>query len=142
MQAAVLFGIIAGTLVNLMLVVQSAIVLTVPREARSDLGFAWDGLNMVQLGMDVSWDTYISLATLLLGLAMLAHPRFGIIWGGISILIGGGLLLFNLATFPIPPAAAGSFDLGPVMGAWYAVVAIRVLLSRKWVDERLAGMDA
>jgi hypothetical protein len=83
MQATVLFGIIAGTLVNLMLVVQSAIVLTVPREARSELGMAWEGLNMVQLGIDVSWDIYISAATLLLGLAMLAHPRFGMIWGGI-----------------------------------------------------------
>ena len=54
LQASVLFGIITGTIFNMMLVIQSALVLTIPREARSDLGFAWDGLNMVQLGLNGS----------------------------------------------------------------------------------------
>lgn len=138
LQAATIFGVIAGTLVNVMLVVQSAIFQTVPSAARADLGLAFDGVNMVQLGMDISWDIYFSLATILFGLVMLGHPRFGWVWGGISILIGGGLLTLNLATFPIPPAEAGSVDLGPLSGVWYLIVTIRIITSMKWVDARLA----
>lgn len=138
LQAATVFAVIAGTLVNLMVVVQSAIFLTIPLDEREGLGLAWDGLNMVQLGMDVSWDIYFSLATILLGLLMFGHPRFGAIWGTVALLVGGGLLVLNLATFPDPPGEAGSVDLGPLSGAVYLFVSIRVLMSLKWVDEKLA----
>ena len=137
LQAGTVFAVIAGTLVNLMLVVQSAIFLTIPREARADLGLAFDGLNMVQLGMDVSWDIYFSSAMILLGIAMLGHPRFGRIWGAASILIGSGLLVLNLASFPVPPGEAESIDLGPLSGLFYLLASIRIWTSLKWVDERL-----
>ena len=139
LQAATIFGIIAGTLMNLMIVVQSAIHLTIPAGARESLGLSYAGLNMVQLGMDVSWDVYLSLATVFLGLAMFSHPRFGKIWGIITLLIGIGLLVLNLAAFPIPPADAGSFDLGPVSGVLYLFVVIRMLTSLKWVEAKLHG---
>jgi hypothetical protein len=139
LQAATIFGIIAGTLVNLMIVVQSAIHLTIPIGVRESLGLAYTGLNMVQLGMDVSWDIYFSLATIFLGLVMFRHPRFGIIWGVITVLIGASLLALNLAAFPIPPADARSFDLGPVSGVLYLFIAIRVLTSLKWVEMKLHG---
>ena len=141
LQAATLFGIIAGALVNLMLVVQSAIFDTIPEEEREGLGLAWDGLNMVQLGMDVSWDIFFSLATVLFGVAMFRHPRFGTIWSVVMVLAGGGLLVLNLASFPDPPGEAGSVDLGPVSGAVYLFVSIRVLRSLSWVDERLGLHD-
>ena len=45
-------------------------------------------------------------------------------------------LIFNIATFPIPPDAAGLVDLGPLVGLWYLVVYVRlgvatVLLERQ-----------
>lgn len=142
LQAATIFGVIAGTIVNMMIVVQWAIGRTVPLESRAGLGLAYEGLNMVQLGLDVSWDIYFSLATILLGLVMLGHPRFGKIWGAATLLIGGGLLVLNLASFPTPPGEADSFDLGPVSGVLFLFVAIRVLASLKWVDEKLSRLSS
>jgi hypothetical protein len=139
LQAATIFGIIAGTLVNLMIVVQSAIRLTIPASARESLGLAYAGLNMVQLGIDVTWDIYFSLATILLGLVMFGHPRFGKFWGAITLLIGTGLLALNLATFPTPPANAHSYDLGPASGVLFLLITIRVLTSLKWADAILRG---
>ena len=50
--------------------------------------------------------------------------------------IAVALLAFNLASFPVPPAGAGSVDVGPLVGLWYLVVAIRVLGSMRWVREK------
>lgn len=70
LQTATVFGVIAGTLVNLMLVVQQSLFIGLPSTMRATMGPAWAGLNWVQLGIDVSWDIYISVATILLGLVL------------------------------------------------------------------------
>ena len=76
---------------------------------------------------------------LLFAVTMLGHPKLGRIFGWPGILIGAGILTFNFLTFPKPPAESGLFDLGPVMGLWYLAVGIKLILSLKWVDERLAS---
>ncbi len=136
LQIATVFGVIAGTLVNLMLVVQQSLFIGLPSATRATMGPAWAGLNWVQLGIDVSWDIYISVATILLGLVLCKHPRFGIVLGGITILAGLLLLILNLWTFPTPPGESGLFDLGPFVGLWFVVLSLRMLFSVKWWTNR------
>jgi hypothetical protein len=139
LQIATVFGVIAGSIVNRMIVVQGALFITFPAAARESMGAAWDGFNIVQLGLDVSWDIYISLATVLLAVAMWGHPRFHKILALVTGLLGAGVLVLNLLAYPIPPDSAGSFDLGPVVGVWYLVLSLRILGSRQWLAERLAA---
>jgi hypothetical protein len=145
-QLAVLFNIIAGVLVNLMMITQLSVnvwmrsspELALGGPSRQILDDAWKVVNQVQLGMDISWDIFIAVGTLLFAVSMLGHPKLGRIFGWPGILIGAGILAFNFLTFPKPPAESGLFDLGPVMGLWYLAVGIKLILSLKWVDERLA----
>ncbi len=98
--------------------------------------WVWD----VILGLDIAWDVFIGLGTLLFGVAMLRHPRLGPIMGGAGILIAGvGVLGMNFYTLPTPPANAGLIDAGPLCGLWYLVVVILIWRSRGWVEERLAA---
>ncbi len=136
LQTATIFGVIAGTLVNLMLVVQQSLFVSIPSATRKALGSAWTGLNMVQLGMDISWDIYVSVATILLGVVLWKHPRFGMVLGGITVFAGLLLLVLNLWTFPTPPGESGLFDIGPFVGLWYVVLSVRMLLSVKWWTAR------
>ena len=135
LQLGTIFGVIAGAVVTNMIVVQSALFRTIEVGLRDTIGPAWNGLNAIQLGLDVSWDIFISLATILVGIAMFSHPKFGKIFGGITTLIGLLLLVFNLLTFPTPPGSAGLIDLGPVMGIWYLVISVQKLRSVGWTKE-------
>lgn len=141
LQITTLFGVIAGTIVNTMLVVQSAQRFGVPLADRESLGAAWGVANMTQLGLDVSWDIYLSLATILLAVVMWDHPRFHKVLVIVTGLLGAGLLILNLWTFPIPPGEAGLIDLGPVLGGWYLILTLIILGSRKWLAEQLANSD-
>jgi len=134
LQAATLFGLIAGVVINAMLVVQAALALGFEQGVKDSLGPAWDAVWMVQSALDVSWDIYFTLATILLELAMWRHPRLGRVYGAITVLIGSFLLAFSVATFPSPPANVGLVDLGPVSGAWFAVLSVRALTSLDWMD--------
>jgi hypothetical protein len=100
------------------------------------MGPAWQGLNWVQLGIDVSWDIYISVSVILLGFVLCTHPRFGMVLGGITMVMGLLLLVLNLWTFPVPPADSGLFDAGPLVGLWFVVLWLRVLFSLKWWKDR------
>lgn len=139
LQIAVVFNIIAGTLVNTMLVVQLAVreflALRLDEagdeQVREIIRWGYSGADKVQLGLDVSWDIYISVGTILFALNMLRHPRFGRIVGGAGVVIGALLLCFNLISFPVPPADSGSIDFGPLVGIWYFVVAILMLRALK-----------
>ena len=136
LQTATVFGVIAGTLVNLMLVVQQSLFIGLPAATRASMGPAWDGLNWVQLGIDVSWDIYISIATILLGIALWKHPRFGMTLGGMTTSVGLLLLVLNLWTFPAPPGDAGLFDAGPFVALWFVALSVRMLFSLKWWTDR------
>ena len=73
---------------------------------------------------------------------MWGHPRFHKILALVTGLLGAGLLVLNLWTYPIPPGSAGSVDLGPLVGVWYLVIiSLRVLTSRKWLAQRLAESE-
>jgi hypothetical protein len=53
------------------------------------------------------------------------------------MLIATGLLVLNLATFPLPPASAGSLDLGPVAGLWYLAITVQMFRSFGWAEARI-----
>lgn len=132
LQIAVVFNIIASTLVNAMLVVQLtvreylALRLAEAGDVRTRelVEWSYSGADKVQLGLDVSWDIYISVGTILFALNMVRHSGFGKVIGFSGITLGVLLLTFNLTSFPAPPAEAGSIDLGPLVGVWYFVVAL------------------
>lgn len=143
-QLAIMSNIIASVLVTLMLIVQLSVNLSVDKlmaSVGSDISeqtmkWIWQVVDKMQLGMDVSWDIYISIGTILFGVTMMKHPRFGKIFGLLGFLIGHFLLVFNIATFPTPPGDAGLIDLGPLLGLWYLAATVQIIRSLKWFDRQ------
>jgi hypothetical protein len=141
LQVGVVFGIIAGALVNALLVVQLAngswneasLAAATTDAARETAQWVFQATNRVQAAMDVSFDIFITVAAITLGVAMLSHPKFGKIFGITGIMVGGLLLGLNLYTFPNAPAESGLFDAGPAIGLWYLAVSARMLGLYSWV---------
>ena len=132
-----------------MLVVQLAISFSMEDylknagDATTKSTLEWIGkvVDKVQLGLDVSWDVFIAIGTLLFAVNMLNHPRFGKILGGIGALLAILLLGFNLYTFPTPPANANLIDFGPFVGLWYLVASIQTLRSLAWAKKSVGLME-
>jgi hypothetical protein len=89
----------------------------------------------VWLGLDVAWDAYIGIGTVCFAVAMLRHPRFGVMFTVFGVGIGAGLLALHLYTFPTPPQNAGLIDLGLAFGLWYFVVTIQMWRSLRWASQ-------
>ncbi len=139
LQIAAVSNIIAGALVTAMLLVQ----LAVRAGGRAGVdNLLWTKFRRVDLGLDVAWDVYGVLGTFLFAWNMLQHPRLGRIFGGIGLVLAGGLGVLNLATFPTPPANAGLIDLGPLVALWYVAVSVQMLRSRRWAETRVGVPEA
>ncbi|MEW6131302.1 MAG: hypothetical protein AB1757_30010 [Acidobacteriota bacterium] len=139
-QIAAIFGVGAGFTVLIMLTTQQAIfaMMKTAIEQAGDAAAAdtyrkiEQGLNTVHLGIDIAWDVLISVAVILFGIAMLNHPKFGKVMGGLGIVFGSLLLVFNIWYFPTPPASARSIDWGPFVALWLLTSFILLLRSLKW----------
>jgi hypothetical protein len=93
---------------------------------------AFEAANGIQLGLEVAWDLFLAVGTVLLAGNMWHHPRFGRLVAVTGAAIAVALAAANLAVFPEPPADAGSVDLGPLIGLWYLIVTIRLAGSAHW----------
>ncbi len=89
-------------------------------------------VDRVQLGLDVVWDAYLAVGTLLFAVNMRRHPKLGRVLAWTGALVAAALFAFNFATFPLPPAASGLVDVGPLVGLWYLAITIQVLRSLDW----------
>jgi hypothetical protein len=95
-------------------------------------------LKAVWWGLDVAWDLYVGMGTILFALCMFGRRGLGTWLAVPGLLIGSILLIFNIATFPIPPVDAGRADPGPLVGLWYLVVYVRLGVSRFLSSDQLA----
>ena len=118
-------AVIAGIVVNMMAVIQDSNFTLMGRaraeaqlEATKDsIDRVMQGVNTVQMSLDIVFDIWISLATTLfaLGAAFYFKKR---IFGAIGVVIGSGALGLNFATLPDPPADLGFLDPGPLVASW------------------------
>lgn len=132
----VISNIIAGVLITTMLLIQQAIRYSKPDSIENTLNWIWRSINQVHLGLDVSWDAYIFIGTLCFAFSMFSHPKLGKLFSIAGVIISVTMILFNVLTFPIPPGDAGLFDLGPLVGLWYLIVTIKILLSYSWINKQ------
>lgn len=139
LELAAICNALAGALVTAEIIIQLAINYSTAPVADDQLAtLLRDRLWDIVLGLDVSFDVFIGLATLLFAVNMMRDPRFGRIigWAGAFVSV---VMLFgaNIYFFPDPPYTHGFPHVGIFTGLWYlAVVLLMVRSIRKgtlWV---------
>lgn len=127
LRMAVLLHVVAAAFLSAMAIIQNAnMAFTRTRLAGAHdevegqmINAVHRGVDGVQLSLDLAWDLWITMGAAFLAVALLRHPRFPAVIGWTGVSAAGLVLGLNLWTFPVPPAAAGLFDAGPILGLWY-----------------------
>ena len=135
-KIALFSNIIAGALLTQMFLVQLAIKSSKPKIIEESSKWIWDSLNHIHYGLDVSWDVYIFLGTLLFAISIFQHPKLGKGFSIAGILISILMISTNIISFPIPPSRE-LIDFGPFIGLWYLGITIKITFSKKWIRQQL-----
>ncbi len=125
-RAGTVFMIIGFAFFTLMLTMQQALFaeydrlreLAATEEARGALRGPFLLADQAQLGTDVAFDIFGALGIILISVALFRIGWFARAVGAYGLATAGGLLVLNLWFFPVPPAEAGSVDLGPLTSLW------------------------
>ena len=138
-DAGTVFLVVAFAFFNLMLVVQQYVRLSVREtlratgadalsaQAEGSLRETWRVVDLVQQGIDVSFDIFYCLGLLLIAGVMTRHPDFGRFLGWFGLISATALLALNLGAFPHIPGESGLVDLGPLTGIWWVLVIIQLI---------------
>lgn len=137
LQLAVVANVAAGALVSCMLLVQTA-VQTQRGVVKEQAGALWPAFRHVDYGLDVAWDVYIGLGTILFAANAYRHPLYGRVIGAAGVVLGAALLVLNFASFPNPPDSSGLIDVGPFVGLWYTALSLMTLRVSRWLGEGAA----
>jgi hypothetical protein len=84
------------------------------------------GVFTVQNGMNWVSDFFVDGAAFLFAIVMWRHPGFGRLFSLLSLVTIGPHFVMKAITFPRPPAEAGFFDAGPLVGVWFLVITIQI----------------
>jgi hypothetical protein len=133
LQLAAAANVVAGALVTSMLLVQTAVGTERQVITRHDAA-VWPAFRHVDFGLDVAWDVYIGIGTILFAMNAFGHPLYGRVIGAAGVLLGAALLGLNFASFPDPPGSSGLIDAGPFVGLWYAALAVMTWRAPGWLD--------
>ena len=145
LELAAICNALAGALVTAEIIVQLAInYSTAPLGDDQLISLIKYRLWDIVLGLDVSYDVFIGLATLLFAINMMHDPRFGKVigWAGAFISV---VMLFgaNIYFFPDPPDVRGFPNVGIFTGLWYLAVVLLLIRSvRKgtaWIESAGSG---
>ncbi len=138
-QIGAQFVFVFGTLLNVMLVVQLTFLgylghykKQLTNQHDLDL-FEWirKTVNPVHLGLDVSADFFVGIATIVFSIAMIKHPFFGKLWSSSGMLFAIILLVVKFYAFPLTPYELDMpYIFGPILALWYLAVCIQCLRKR------------
>ena len=136
-KIAIFANIIAGTLLTQMFLVQLAIKSSKPGIIDESSKWIWSSINHIHYGLDVAWDVYIFIGTILFAINAFYHPKLGKTFSIVGILISVAMITTNVAAFPIPPSSWDLIDFGPFIGLWYFAITIKIAFSKKWIRQIL-----
>jgi hypothetical protein len=136
-KLAVTFGIVGFSIATAMLIVQGSVQAGIGQHFASLTSDAEKSaavpmlrnLRLVDLGLDFTWDIFISWTIILFGAAMLRSRHFGKIWGLTGIAISA--FLFSLDVWSAPEPAEP--DLSFLALIWVVAVGIQMIRSSKLV---------
>lgn len=124
-RLALLMSLLAYAIVTIMLLVQGSVTYYAARSGADASLFQL--LRAVDLGIDLAWDIFMGASLLLTAGVMHGHSRFGRLWSYPAGVFGLLLIVFNGMTAPLPPAAAGLVDVGPVTGLYGLVLSVYII---------------
>ena len=127
LRLGTIFLVIGFALLTLMLTMQQAVFAeyqellgaTAAAQAPASLKDSFALVNRVQLGADVAFDIFYSLGIILVSVVIVRRHGLGRLVGVYGLAVASGLLALNIWSFPTPPAAAGTVDLGPATIVWW-----------------------
>ena len=128
---AMIFGVAAFSIMAAMIVVQGSVFaglgeqfgkLTSEPDKSAAVG-TLHALRRIDLGLDFTWDIFISWSMIMFGVSMLPNLHFGKLWGISGILIAGFLFSRDLWSAPHPSDP----DLSFLALIWIGAVGIQML---------------
>ena len=146
LRIGTIFLVIAFALLTLMLTMQQAIFaeylrlldVTAAPEAQASLKASFALVNQVQLGADVAFDIFYSLGIIFVSSVLVRSKGLERVIGAYGIVAATGLIVLNLWFFPMPPAAAGSIDLGPATIIWWVgLIVLDGRLNKREASDRV-----